>query len=272
MFCATCNNARNTRFWNLEPRKCPNDPICLKDSYYDLGKIISLKDMCFYYILNAALKREWPKKRLNFHCDLCNGQNDVGCFSLASYVPPPPSFGVLFRFGWSGFSATLPDGKKVEIVNKCPVFHVYDPFRKSCGRILPLENKNVSRNCTDVFLRVDEFNVFENETIFVKDHNKSYEKEDYQVKKHGVYICSNFSTKYKSVIIKRRPNRIMEMFTYAGCGVSITALLFLLFTYGMFPELRNVPGKNLMNLASAFSIKHSLWLQVEPRLELFVLP
>ena len=130
VFCATCNNARNTRLWNLEPRKCPDDPIsycgnqtsenllecytakcsynykpsnnavtkdclprkpiCLKDSYYDLGKTISLKDMCFFYILNAALKREWPKKRLNFHCDLCNGQNDVGCFSLASYVPPPP--------------------------------------------------------------------------------------------------------------------------------------------------------------------------------------
>ena len=159
---------------------------------------------------------------------------------------------IFFRFGWSGYSF----GSGQEVFKTCPLFHVYDPFFKSCRRALPLAETNTSVNCTLVLLKDDEYVIFQNQTLFLKSQKKTYGEKDYHIDKRDVYLCSNVST-------ERRPesgDKILEMITYSGCGVSITALLFLLFTYGMFPKLRNVPGKNLMNLGSALLLYQALLL------------
>ena len=48
----------------------------------------------------------------------------------------------------------------------------------------------------------------------------------------------------------------LQILTYAGSSVSVLSLLILVVVYGMFKELRTLPGKNLINLSFAMMFYH----------------
>jgi hypothetical protein len=52
----------------------------------------------------------------------------------------------------------------------------------------------------------------------------------------------------------------LRILTLIGFSVSIICLTLLLITYGLFQELRTVPGLNLMNLSFSMLLSHLIWL------------
>ncbi|CAH3028094.1 unnamed protein product, partial [Porites evermanni] len=51
-----------------------------------------------------------------------------------------------------------------------------------------------------------------------------------------------------------------QITTYVGCAISITSLILLLGVYIIFPELRTLPGKNLMSLSISMLFYHTFFL------------
>ena len=71
-------------------------------------------------------------------------------------------------------------------------------------------------------------------------------------------FCSNLSQQYSEEALRNTTTFphfatgfALEILTYIGCSLSIIGSLVLLFTYSLLKELRNLPGKLVMNLGVA---------------------
>jgi hypothetical protein len=78
-----------------------------------------------------------------------------------------------------------------------------------------------------------------------------------------ISVCSPFKDTFTKTKIKYSTNTTsyaLRILTLIGFSVSIICLMLLLITYGLFQELRTVPGMNLMNLSSSMLLSHLVWL------------
>ena len=78
-----------------------------------------------------------------------------------------------------------------------------------------------------------------------------------------IAVCLPFKincTKTKTIHITKETSYALKILTSVGFSVSIICLMLLMITYGLFRELRTVPGMNLMNLSSSMLLSHLLWL------------
>ena len=80
-----------------------------------------------------------------------------------------------------------------------------------------------------------------------------------------ILLCVNFS---RNVTSSKRDQSIamanttpvsIQILTSIGCVVSMVSLVFLLITYTLFPELRNLPGKIIINLVLSLLLYQSLF-------------
>ena len=78
-----------------------------------------------------------------------------------------------------------------------------------------------------------------------------------------ISICLPFKDRFNGteiIYFRNTTSYALQVLTLIGFSVSIICLILLLITYGLFQELRTVPGMNLMNLSFSMSLSHLLWL------------
>lgn len=186
--------------------------------------------------------------------------------------PPPPPLNILFDFGSNQISI---QGKTTEVKQKtCIEGFIYDPFAELCRetfrRALPVANSNSSMNSTNSTMTVVTLNCtyfirlnasytvrHPNGTLRVPLYSTEYNPTDYYVNGSYIYVCTNFTSNFSitettwSYVVSP-----LQILTYTGCALSVLSLLILVFVYGIFKELRTLPGKNLINLSVAMIFYH----------------
>ncbi len=78
-----------------------------------------------------------------------------------------------------------------------------------------------------------------------------------------ISICLPFKDRFngiEKIYVRNTTSYALQILTVIGFSVSIICLILLLITYGLFQELRTVPGMNLMNLSFSMLLSHLLWL------------
>ena len=179
------------------------------------------------------------------------------------------------------------DGNRSFVVNKT-------------GRILSLENytlvekeggnitfcrKLVLSDCNEgayVLLSPTEYVVFPNLTVYHNATKSVFNFGEYILSENkGTNFISNISknslvlsnstisvclplkdrfNRAKIIYIRNTTSYALQILTLIGLSISIICLILLLVTFGLFQELRTVPGMNLMNLSFSMLLSQLLWL------------
>lgn len=187
------------------------------------------------------------------------------------HPPPPPPLSILFNFGSNQISI---QGKTTEVNHKtCKEGFVYDPFTYRCRETLrkvSFPNTNSSVNSTNSTIDVNRLNcsffirlnasitvLYPNGTLWVPLYDTLYNQTNFFVNGSYVFLCTNFSSNYSTrETLWSYLMSPVHILTYAGCSVSFLSLLILVVIYGVFKELRTLPGKNLINLSLAMIFYH----------------
>ena len=295
-FCARCNQATNLTYWkfsascgglsyhdiptnrslmlalimkkckwHFQPPSVKSDYLqsCLAieqncpDSELD-GKEPVLRDLCLFYAFPVC--GDFHTK--NPHCSICKG-NALSCKCIIPVPEPPmpfsiPPLNILFDFSSSSHSVQVGDTKTVVRNKMCPDGFVFDFFNEKCVQI------HVSRhyiNCFYLELNISEVSLLSNGSIWIPSHKRIYNKERYLINGSSVLLCSDFKRSYPEteslVSTKMSP---LQISTYIGCAISMISLISLLSIYIALPELRTLPGKNLISLSCAMLLYHVLFL------------
>ena len=157
----------------------------------------------------------------------------------------------------------------VTIPISCSDGQVFDPITQMCrATICPesargescaiVQNITLSRGENDslpcdgalIALNDSEFQLLtDNQTLLFRD--EEFDILDYN--DNMPIICTNFSENGTvdiniTVSFYSYP-AAFSIVTYVGCSLSVIGCVFVLLTYGLFKELRTLPGKILMNLS-----------------------
>ena len=155
----------------------------------------------------------------------------------------------------------------------CQSNYVYDTFLQRCRETVSTVDKTSSErnassffnitNClSPVLVNYSDVMLLSNDSIFVKQHGKVYNMQQYHLQNNSFVVCSSFSANFsRNVTVMATAEKIakkdvttLELLTYLGGGLSVMGLLVLLGVYLWFSEMRNLPGKVMMSLASALLI------------------
>ena len=121
-------------------------------------------------------------------------------------------------------------------------------------------NLSVYHNATKTVFKFGDYLINEHSTK--EDNNDSYTTDNSILSRSSsISVCLPFKDTFK--ITKTRmasSSRALQILTITGFSISIICLVLLLITYGLFQELRTVPGKNLMNLSFALLLSQLMWL------------
>ena len=158
-------------------------------------------------------------------------------------------------------------------------------LRKQESGNITLCLKLVLSDCVEgayVSLNPNEFIVFSNLSVYHNATSSIFKFGDYLISEHSTKEDSNNSNTTENSILSRSSfisvclpfkdtfnitktsmassSRGLRILTIIGFSISIICLLLLLITYGLFQELRTVPGKNLMNLSFLLLLSQLMWL------------
>ena len=158
-------------------------------------------------------------------------------------------------------------------------------LRKQEDGNITLCRKLVLSDCLEgayVPLNATEYMVFSNLSVYHNATSSIFEFGDYLISEHpnkedsnDSYIRENSILSKSSLISVCLPfkdtfnitktgmassSRGLRILTIIGFSISIICLVLLLITYGLFQELRTVPGKNLMNLSFPLLLSQLMWL------------
>ncbi|XP_028396293.1 adhesion G-protein coupled receptor G6-like [Dendronephthya gigantea] len=165
------------------------------------------------------------------------------------------------------------------LVNKTGERLLLDDYTivKEEGGNVTLCRKLVLSDCLGgsyVPLAPNEYRTFPNLSVYYKATNRTFHFGDYLIRENSnvtsedsgnstIAICLPFKTTFNETEVKYKTNRTsyaLQILTTSGFSVSITCLFLLLLTYGLFKELRTVPGLNLMNLSFSMFLSQLVWL------------
>ena len=115
-------------------------------------------------------------------------------------------------------------------------------------------------NATWTTLAPKQFTLMANLSIYHNETAIIYHYGQYDILSNGsVAVCYSLYIKPKKTV---RDDEVLGWITFACFLVSILFLTFLLVTYILFPQLRTLPGKNLMNLAASLLLFELFWILV----------
>ena len=223
----------------------------------------------------------------NPQCALCNGFKiiELKTRCLTGTYPVFPPLTILFDFSSSSKSSITVMDRKQNIhqsFNKiwsCAHDEVYDPYAAKCRKIVPIgsqnayaENENgttnktgLSPNCTFVHFSKNDYEQLTNGTFYIKPHNKIYSNTSYMLDDDGLLLCVSFSKNSAMTARKQNIRKIkttpvsLHLLSAVGCIVSMVSLILLLIIHMLFPELRNLPGKIIINLAFSLLLYQSVF-------------
>ena len=101
-----------------------------------------------------------------------------------------------------------------------------------------------------------------NLSVYVNQTSSLYNYGEYEILSNkSIATCRYFKvriiTKTRQMI---RDNEVLGSITFISFLLSILFLTFLLVTYILFPQLRTLPGKNLINFAASLFFFQIFWL------------
>ncbi|XP_068753198.1 uncharacterized protein [Montipora capricornis] len=234
----------------------------------------------------------------NLQCALCNGFKPsslkIDCFSRSSFFLP---LTILFDFT-SSFEnrVTVTDRKmhferNINHVWYCAANELYDPYVGKCKSIVNLHPpqtdmpisqsektvpidfiSNETRlllnlNCTFVPFNQSDYEQGPNGTVYITPHHKIYGKTSYTIRGNILLLCVNFSR--NATMFSEQPSAgyltkttpiSLQVMTFAGCITSMASLLLLLAKYTLFSELRNLPGRIIINLSLSLLLYQGVFL------------
>ena len=284
--------------WNFKPPLVQNEKVCLavKQNCPDselVDEVPLLPDLCSFYAFPVC--PDFQTK--NPHCDICKGKTTIPypCKEMAQ-LSLPPSWVILFDFSSSSQSRKVGDKKSVVRNKECAEGFVFDPFNKACVQIHltsvvvysardqpkitrdqpkitrdqpEIKEPNISKvitilwhNCSYIEMNINSVSFLSNGSIWIPLHKRMYNKERYfSINNSSLLLCTDFKRDYNEtetpVSTEITP---LQILTYIGCTISVISLIFLLGIYIALPELRTLPGKNLMNLSFAMLVYHVFFL------------
>lgn len=220
-----------------------------------------LPDLCSFYAFPVC----YSVRTKNPHCEICKG-NDISEYWCRCQPPSPPvptapgaipSLEILFDF--SSSSHTIKVGNQETVVkNKmCTDGFVFDPFVEKCVQMhWNIPNKGLDNgtyvNCSFIEINVSSITLLPNGSIWIPSRNRIYSNESYFINGSYVFLCMDLKRSYTDTeVFLSTEITPLQILTYIGCTISMTTLIFLLAIYIALPELRTLPGKNLISLACA---------------------
>ncbi|KAL9971181.1 hypothetical protein ACROYT_G023673 [Oculina patagonica] len=208
----------------------------------------------------------------NPQCALCNGFKpsvmESECLGWTTGLPPPLT--ILFDFSHTSKHSVVVQDRKENVVKSiektwsCSLDEVYDPFAGSCKNVVSVEEWKP--NCTAIAFNETDYERLPNGTIYLKLYGKIYSNTTYAIRDNKLLLCVNFSrnvsagVKEPSVPYKiTKTPASLQLLSLVGCIVSMVSLVLLLMTYILFAELRNLPGKIIINLALSLLLYQSIF-------------
>ena len=229
----------------------------------------------------------------NPQCALCNGfkPNDLEseCEADSGGVSPPLT--ILFDFSSTSKYSVVVKDRKENVVKRtkqelsCALDEVYDPYEGSCKTIDSTGSQTAGHekskgneteanqgnrtglhpNCTFIAFNKTDYVQLSNSSVYLKLHNKIYSNTTYTIRDNRLLLCVNFSRNFTAT--KTEPGiqhqitktpASLQLLTSIGCIVSMVSLVLLLITYILFAELRNLPGKIIINVAFSLLLYQSV--------------
>ena len=232
-----------------------------------------LADFCSAYAGYVAVNTQIYR---NIHCALCNNETSDAYIACDDYLRlrssdtwndfNPIAFSVLFD---------LNDGDGVgRVGSKCGLGKLYDPFFKKCRRMYcpgkdvvlkdgvcvpkvtdvifnvstsvpPFNDYNTSlefQSCPKFMLSKGDYDLKENNTLFVPVYGKSFDPNEYELVNDTVFICSDWVTE----VSKFDP--ALGWVTLICVIISEICLLIHIIFGFVTPDFKNLSGKNLQSL------------------------
>ena len=236
----------------------------------------------------------------NIQCALCNGIKpiylEIDCI-FGSWGPTPP-LSILFDFTSSFQSSIEVIDRKMNMPRNiqqswsCDPDEVYDPYTGKCKKIVDfymekasngtqfvetelrnpevvMENKTkLHLNCTFIAFNESDYLELPNGAVHVKPHHKVYGNTSYKIHANKLFLCVNFS-RNATVLVVAKQHSIgyikpaaspLQIMTSIGCIASMVSLILLLTTYTFFTELRNLPGRIIINLSLSLLFYQGVFL------------
>ena len=184
-----------------------------------------------------------------------------------------------------GYELSEEKKKSATAMLQCPDDHVFDPFQKTCIALVCSEGfvytdnecrqtnasslSVVSDIITDcVRVSISDYQIYPNGTLYVTSSNSTYGIGQFEKSSDGqVLVCTEFMQNYTDgqnstadpgLILKF--SKALTIVSVIGQIISIICLIILLTVYTVLPQLRNIPGKNLMCLSASLLMAQILFL------------
>ena len=224
---------------------------------------------CLSYALLVVSRSKGELFR-NPHCAFCNGieLSDIYFYFLVQFdnifrthsFITPPALTILFEFtSTSKFCIKTADQHKrsEDHPTTCLPDEAYESVYQN-------EIETCKLNCTFVAYNKTDYELVPNDLILFKAHGKYYSNVSYKICGEKLLLCVNFSKTSpgtRSISFEHKENyKFLQLFRFIGAVVSIVSLVLLLVTYVLFVELRNLPGKIMLNLVISLLLYKSVFL------------
>ena len=249
-YCAICNAEKTANLVCANPYDSRNYwDFCLSDAESCFNDSESYDNA-----LNASSTEQSNMSTISPMEGSIEKRQNYDC--LPPVQGPPFSSFTLF-FDVRGNSGVLTSSiVSTTITISCSISQVFDPIHQVCRQTIcralyaTHQGSCAIAMCIGglIVLRESEFKLLDNDTLLFR--NEAFEIVGYN--DTLPIICSNFSqngTIEQNMTVYSYPP-IFSVLTYVGCSLSVVGCVAVLLTYSLFRELRTLPGKILMNLAS----------------------
>ena len=257
------------------------------------------QSQCLGYAFPVFSKGKMTRFR-NLQCAMCNGFKPSSLTTLCGHIHQvtPPALTILFDFTSSFEKRVIVEEKRMdqdwsnpEQSWLCDSDEVYDPYVEKCKSIVTFTlhrfDSNVSQkeqtapvdfmsnktrlslnlNCTFVAFNQSDYEQRLNGTVYIKPHHRIYGKTRYTIRGNILLLCVNFS-RNATVLAEQRSTGYLtkttpislQILTSAGCITSMASIFLLLATYALFSELRNLPGRIIINLSLSLLLYQGVFL------------
>ena len=184
-----------------------------------------------------------------------------------------------------GYELSDEKKKSATAMLQCPDDHVFDPFQKTCIALVCSEGFVYTDNecrqinasslsvasdiITDcVRMSISDYQIYPNGTLYVSSSDRTYGIGQFEISSDGqVLICTNFTQNYTDGQnstadpgFTLKFSKALTIVSVIGQIISIICLIILLTVYIVLPQLRNIPGKNLMCLSASLLMAQFLFL------------
>ena len=226
-----------------------------------------VKELCYSYSMVFSVAAYLRGKRLtnrNPHCALCNpevksARTETELVSIVGCCAPPLS--ILLDV-----SSNIVDQEEQPSFISEPVTPKLVPHVLNCSSTMNnctvtiggkiCEVLNSTKNQTTRMLS----SLNKSRVMLIRSKENSFDKKDIDLKGNTTFILCPANEADLADKDPKHGSTILAYITFVGTSLSIISLCFLLSVYLSFKELRNLPGKCLINLSLALLCYQSVFL------------